>query len=271
MLGRGLEATRNMSLFEQDMPVGVDMHCPLAESGGYRSAVPDTLLLAVTNDPETWTVMCRRSRESKVAWGLGLHPCDLIRGDERLATMIKAMGDASAIGEVGLDYSQKARCGPTEQRTALDKIFSQPEARDRVVTLHSVGATKDIVAAVTDHDIRGAVLHWFLGSTAEVDAAVAADVYFSVNISMVRSPRGRNAINEMPPNRVLVETDAPFTKAGKLATRPGDVASIERSLAGIWKIDLLEVRRRLWSNLEALQSRLKVVLFPYGSPSLDKR
>lgn len=256
-----------MSLFEQDLPIGVDMHCHLTDSGGYRSAEPGALLLSVTNDPHTWATMSRRSHESNVTWGLGLHPCELTGDDQRLPVMIEAMSSAVAIGEIGLDYSQKARCSPADQRSVLDKILTQPEARDRVVTLHSVRATRDIVSAVSDCDIRGAVLHWYLGSPAEVEAAMDADVYFSVNISMARSRRGREAINEMPPNRVLVETDAPFTKSGKLATRPGDVGPVERSLARIWGIDPQEVRRRLWSNLKALQGRLDIALFPRVSSS----
>ncbi len=255
-----------MSLFEQDLPTAVDMHCHLSDCGGYRSAETGVLLLAVTNDPATWAAMQRQAHQQNVTWALGLHPCNLSRDDQRLPQLLGALNEASAIGEIGLDYSQRARCSPTGQRRILNQILSQPQARDRVVTLHSLNATRDIVAAVSAHDIRGAVLHWFLGSPADVEAAITADVYFSVNISMARSRRGRDAINEMPPNRVLVETDAPFTKMGKSATRPGQVDPIERSLARIWGIDPSEVRRRLWSNLKALQSRLDVVMFPSSSP-----
>ena len=250
-----------MTLFDQDLPAAVDMHCHLSDCGGYQSAMEGALILSVTNDPKSWSAMHRQSNPANVTWAVGLHPCTLTSGDRRLSLMIEAMKDASAIGEIGLDYSPRARCSPIEQRRVLDKVLSRPEAKDRAVTLHSLGATADVVSAVSNHGIRGAVLHWFLGTPAEVDAAIAADVYFSVNSSMVRSRRGRAALNEMPPNRVLAETDAPFTKVGKTAARPGQVDSIERSLARIWDVDPMDIRRRLWSNLCALQSRLDVALF----------
>ena len=251
-----------MTLFEQDLPPAVDMHCHLSDSGGYSSAEPNVLLLSVTNDPMSWSAMHNQDDHAGVTWALGLHPCLVLRDDSRLPMMIESMRGASAIGEIGLDYSQRARCSAMEQRRILERILARPEASDRVVTLHSVGATSDIVAAVATHGVRGAVLHWFLGTPADVDAAIDADVYFSVNAAMTRSQRGRTALDEMPPNRVLVETDAPFTKVGKSISRPGEVRLIEQKLAKLWRTDPQDVRRRLWSNLRALQERLNVVLFP---------
>ena len=253
-----------MTLFGEDLPAAVDMHCHLSDSGGYRSAESGVLLLAVTNDPISWSALHKQSPRGNVTWALGLHPCVLSSDDRRLPAMTEAMKSALAIGEVGLDYTPRARCSAVEQRRALDQILSRPEAKDRIVTLHSLSATADIVAAVSNHGVQGAVLHWFLGSPADIDAAITADVYFSVNSSMVRSRRGRVALNEMPPNRVLVETDAPFTKVGKAPARPGQVGPIERSLAQLWDTDPADVRRRLWSNLTALQGRLTVAPFASG-------
>ena len=63
-----------MTLFGHDLPAAVDMHCHLSDSGGYRSAEPGVLLLAVTNDPMSWSVMHKQSPQSNVTWALGLHP-----------------------------------------------------------------------------------------------------------------------------------------------------------------------------------------------------
>lgn len=250
-----------MTLFDQELPAAVDMHCHLSESGGYRSAEPGAFLLAVTNDPTAWHTLHGNPGYPNVTWAVGLHPCTLTRDDHRLPAMIKAMRDAPAIGEIGLDYSQNSRCSAVEQRRILDQMLSRPEAKDRVVTLHSRSATTDVVAAVSTHRVRGAVLHWFLGSPADIEAAIVADAFFSVNIAMARSRRGQAALSEMPPNRVLTETDAPFAMIGNKAVRPGQVGSIERTLARLWSTDPTDIRRRLWSNLEALQSRLNSTLF----------
>ena len=60
---------------------------------------------------------------------------------------------------------------------------------------------------------RGAVvLHWFTGSRAEARRAGALGCYFSVNAEMMRTERGRNLIADLPADRILTETDGPFTQ-----------------------------------------------------------
>lgn len=249
-----------MTLFDQAMPPPVDLHCHLSAAGGYGACKPGALMLSVTNDPASWEAMHRRS-PSGVAWAAGLHPCELIRDDPRVGDLLRVIGRASAIGEVGLDYSRRSAASPASQRAALSRILNAQESTDRVVTLHSVGATGDILAAIASNNVRGAVLHWFLGNTAEMSRALDLDVFFSVNVAMLRSKRGRIALGEMPPNRVLTETDAPFTNQGRSPTRPGGVDSMERALAQLWRTDEGDVRNRLWSNLRALQGRVAVQTF----------
>lgn len=238
------------------------MHCHPSNTGGYSSIVAGALVLAVTNHPASWHAMSTAPTPPTVCWAAGLHPCELLDDDRRVAKLLAAIGEAPAIGEVGLDYSQRARSSRMNQRRALDRILASESAQRKVVTLHSVGATSDVIAALRTHNIRGAVLHWFLGSPADVDAAIELDALYSVNVAMFRSKRGRFALDEMPPNRVLAETDAPFAKQGSNPTRPGDVESVERNLARLWGIEWPEVRLRLWSNLATLQSRLDTRLFP---------
>jgi TatD DNase family protein len=147
------------------------------------------------------------------------------------------------------------------QRRALDTILADSETQQRLVTIHSASATTDVVAALGEHHVPGAVLHWFLGSTADLERAIDQDTYFSVNSAMLTSTRGRNATAQMPPNRVLVETDAPFAKRGKTPLTAGDVAHAESALARMWRLEPAEVRHRLWDNLRALQRRLAIPTF----------
>jgi TatD DNase family protein len=251
-----------MTLFDVALPPPADLHCHVANAGGYASMTPNSLILAVTNDPASWKAMSTGRVPRNVTWAVGLHPCELRDDDDRLEDLIASVAAADAIGEVGLDYSRRAHGSRVAQRRALGRILATDAAHDKLVTLHSVAATGDIVAALRDHPVAGAVLHWFLGSAADVDAAIELDAFYSVNASMMRSPRGRAAIAEMPPNRVLAETDAPFAQHRSKQTVPGDVDSVERDLARLWSVDPSEVRHRLWHNLSALQSRLNVPPFP---------
>jgi TatD DNase family protein len=56
-----------------------------------------------------------------------------------------------------------------------------------------------------------AVLHWFTGTKAEARRAAALGCYFSINAEMMYSGRGRALVAELPMDRLLTETDGPFT------------------------------------------------------------
>lgn len=56
-----------------------------------------------------------------------------------------------------------------------------------------------------------AILHWFTGSKDELKEAVERGCYFSVNGAMINSKRFLEILPLIPANRLLVETDSPFT------------------------------------------------------------
>ena len=251
-----------MTLFDGHFPPPADLHCHLAEAGGYRRISASALVVAVTNDPTAWRTLSRDTRD-RVTWAVGLHPRVIRRDDPRVDDLIKAIRSAGAVGEVGLDYTSAPGADKPTQRRVLNAILADFETQRRLVTIHSVGATTDVVSALGDNTVPGAVLHWFLGSTPDLERAIDLDAYFSVNSAMLTSRRGRVAVAQMPPNRVLAETDAPFAKRGKTDLAPGDVAHAESVLARMWQLEPGEVRHRLWDNLLALQKRLPMK--PFGN------
>ena len=44
-----------------------------------------------------------------------------------------------------------------------------------------------------------------------VDVALSRGYYFSINHQMIKNQNGRNIINRIPIERILIESDAPFT------------------------------------------------------------
>ncbi|HTE82302.1 MAG TPA: TatD family hydrolase [Reyranella sp.] len=71
---------------------------------------------------------------------------------------------------------------------------------------------------------RGAVvLHWFAGSKSEARRAATLGCYFSVNAEMTRSARGRTLVAHLPMDRILTETDRPFTRIDGRPTESVDV------------------------------------------------
>lgn len=55
------------------------------------------------------------------------------------------------------------------------------------------------------------IFHWFTGSVSERKLAIDNGAYFSINPKMLETKAGKDVIRNIPVDRILLETDAPFT------------------------------------------------------------
>ncbi|RRH91092.1 TatD family deoxyribonuclease [Mesorhizobium tamadayense] len=79
------------------------------------------------------------------------------------------------------------------------------------------------------------VLHWFTGSKSEARRAATLGCYFSVNAEMTRSDRGRSLVSDLPIDRILTETDGPFTQVDGRPSEPADVETTVAAIADVRK------------------------------------
>lgn len=99
-----------------------------------------------------------------------------------------------------------------------------------------------------------AALHWYSGPLKHIEAALDAGLWFSVNPAMTRSTSGQKIIAALPKERVITETDGPWTKSGKRPCRPADVAGLVADLAARWGEDTADTRQRVLDNMAAVHS-----------------
>ena len=69
---------------------------------------------------------------------------------------------------------------------------------------------------------------------------------------MLGRRKGPALVEAMPQNRVLIETDGPFARAGNGPLMPWDVADAVGRLADLWHKSHSEVDQMLQSNFEVL-------------------
>jgi TatD DNase family protein len=62
------------------------------------------------------------------------------------------------------------------------------------------------------YKVKNAVLHWYSGDLETLKELIEYGYYFSINTSMLQSTKGQNIIKTIPNNRLLIESDGPFTK-----------------------------------------------------------
>ena len=192
----------------------------------------------------------KHRHDERLTWGIGVHPG--VAGARKTyepSVFQRLLPHFGLIGEVGLD----ARGGdlPRQReifRSILDLCADEPV----LLSVHSSGATRQVIDMITERPHPGLILHWFLGSHDEIDAAFALGAYFSINSAM-----SVETLAALPMDRILPETDFPTRKVA--ARRPGDTSDLEQRLAVAWKITPQAVRHRLWTNLRRVATRAEAL------------
>lgn len=205
------------------------------------------------------------ARTPWVVPSFGLHPWDCgNRGPDWESTLVAALAATprAAVGEIGIDRWILDRARPDDPRLAglrrapLDEqlgVFTIQlgiaRRLARPASVHCLDAWGPLLECLraTPRPARGFLLHAYGGSADLVPAFADLGAYFSFNGSFLeeRRTRNREAFRRVPPDRLLVETDAPAmplpaawnrftlpnTPDGAVVNHPGNVIGAYEGLA----------------------------------------
>ena len=143
-----------------------------------------------------------------------------------------------AIGEAGLDYHYDFSPREAQERGFRRHIAAARETGLPLV-IHSREADADMARSSTEETGKGAfpaVLHCFTGGRELAQRAIALGLYISFTgiLTFKRSDELRAIAAELPADRILVETDAPYLAPGKFRGKrnePAYVVEIAKVLA----------------------------------------
>jgi TatD DNase family protein len=215
--------------------------------------------VAVTSRPSDFrTLFPLYGRRSGVRLALGLHPLEVskVDVDRELKLFRSYASHTSYIGEIGLDLSAHGRETRTEQFNAFEAILATKGVPEKVMSLHSRGAAREVVAAIAEAGATRAVMHWFSGALRDLDAGLQAGCFFSINPSMTQSAKGKRIIAAIPRERMLVETDGPYVRAEGRVLEPRDVWGVIDYLAREWQMPRGGAAELLEANLAQLVAGL---------------
>ncbi len=200
----------------------IDLHCHLDLYPDHQTAVEKRekekkYTLSVTTTPLAWPQNRDLARDKRyVRAALGLHPQLIADRAAEISLWKKYLPEAKYVGEVGLDAGPAHKASFEKQKEVFTEILREcASAGDKILTVHSVRAAKDVLELVELHlpSSRGKViLHWFTGGKAQVKKALDLGCFFSFNADMLQTKRGRETALLVPLDKVFTETDAPFTK-----------------------------------------------------------
>ncbi len=145
----------------------------------------------------------------------GLHPWHTATRSPDWLARLRANLDAhpgAAIGEIGLDR-WIAGHDPAAQREVFTAQLALAAERNLPVTIHCLRAWGPLWDILRTHPlpVRGFLLHAYGGPEEMVRGFLSRGAYFSFNAYFLhqRKAAQRAVFQHLPPDRLLVETDAP--------------------------------------------------------------
>lgn len=146
---------------------------------------------------------------------LGLHPQLVGSGYDDWKLFESLVKQCHYIGEVGLDFSKDYISTKERQIEIFKKIvFCCEKYGNKVVSIHSLKSAATVLEILSQlrRDKKNTyILHWFTGTLVQMENALDLGCFFSINPKMLKTKSGINLIQNIPNNRILLETDAPFS------------------------------------------------------------
>lgn len=243
----------------------IDFHCHLDLYHSPRQVLAEVVrrqvyVLAVTTTPLAWEGTNRLIGDApRVRIAAGLHPELVATRYMEVDRLCGLVPRTRYVGEIGLDGSSPHRHSLRKQQSVMQAVLKACErAGGRVISIHSRRAATLVLDELEAHPDCGVpVLHWFSGTNAELRRAIDRGCWFSVNPSMVASKTGRRLLVNIPPERVLTETDGPFVHHNGGPAMPWHVADVETALGHLWEIPATVVSERLRANFACLVRHAK--------------
>ena len=196
----------------------------------------------------------------------GLHPHHATEWDEMLAARIAELArepQVVALGECGLDYFRNYSPHADQQRAFVAQLGLAVQA-DKPVFLHQREAHADFHAILKDYRraLPGCVVHCFTDNGEALEAYLALDCYIGITGWVCDERRGlglRALVKQIPADRLLIETDAPYLVPRSIKPSPKDRRNepaylpwVLRAIAEVRGEDQAELGRRTTENARRL-------------------
>lgn len=229
-----------------------DAHCHLDLMNNISGIITETQnsdisIFAVGTTPKAYdrdVQFCRNNPHIKV--GLGMHPQLISSGYDDMRLFKKLFNKSHYIGEVGLDFSKEyIKTKEMQMQAFRDIVKLCEQSGEKVVSIHSLKSANAIIEILREYKIQKSnkyIFHWFTGSMPQLKKAIELGGYFSINPSMLKTKSGLEVINTVPIERMLLETDAPFTfKTQQIEEIEKELRRVVLKISDIVKTDITDI------------------------------
>jgi TatD DNase family protein len=202
------------------MTAWVDSHChvfmvddpPAAVDRAVREGIEWMLVPGVDLDTSLQARGVAVARPDRVLWACGLHPHEAQRWDEERVRLSTLALEATAIGEIGLDYYRNLSSQDDQRRAFRDQVQLAADLGKPAV-IHTRDSFADVYEILAEADLgERAVLHCWTGGPRWTKRfrELGATFSFAGPVTYTTGDTVRRGAAEAPPKRTLVETDTPY-------------------------------------------------------------
>ena len=213
----------------------VDTHCHLnfeafdddrqAVLERARQAGVERILNPGIDLPSSRAAVQLAERYPQVYAAVGVHPNEALSWTDETLQELRELAKhpkVVAIGEIGLDY-YRDRAPQDEQRAIFSRQLLLAAEFDKPVIIHNREATEDVLKILTDWQMElvggspllaqlPGVLHSFSYGEDAAREALRLNFFlgFTGPVTFRNAPDLQKLVSDLPLEKVLVETDAPF-------------------------------------------------------------
>jgi len=170
----------------------------------------------------------------------GVHPHHAGEYTDESDALIRALvdqGKVVAVGECGLDYNRNYSPHPA-QRQVFEAQLKIAAENNMPVFMHLRDAYDEFVEILVDYrdELPAAVAHCFTGTQDELEGLLAMDCHIGITGWICDERRGHHLhefVHQIPSDRLMIETDAPYLLPRDLKPRPKDRRNVPANLPHI--------------------------------------
>ena len=210
---------------------------------------------------ESFDDMYRRIEEcEQVFCTAGVHPDyeDIVEPDIERLCQLAERDKVVAIGETGLDYFHQSGDLDWQRERFVTHIEAARECGLPLV-VHTRDARQDTLDLLRKHDAQkvGGVLHCFTENWEMARAAIELGFYISISgiVTFHQAQNVRHMAQQIPLDRLLIETDAPWLSPAPYRGKPnhpGRVRLVAEKLAEIREQSVDSIASATYANANRL-------------------
>lgn len=251
----------------------VDSHCHLdfarpEEREGIvaraRRAGVTTLVTISTKLSEFPAVRTIAESDSDIWCSVGIHPHEAATeegGDAENLAAHARHPKVIGIGESGLDFHYNH--SPREAQIAAFRQHAHASRAAGVpLIVHSRGADAETIAVLKEEGVSSGVIHCFSTGRLLADGALALGLYISLSgiVTFKNADELRGIVRDLPLDRLLVETDAPYLAPVPLrgkTNEPAFIVHTANAIAALKEIEPEEFAQRTTANFFRLFNKAR--------------